>query len=151
MRSHLLITAGLLTGVFVATSALAQEMKPEELLKARQGMMEAVRYQLGPIFGAAKGAVPLSAATVEAAENVVGIAHALKSVYGSGTADLPGSNAKPEAFTDPKFLAGYDKLADAAAKVAADAKANNLDALKADVGAIGGACKGCHDDFRKKI
>ena len=148
MRPLFVAIAGLLAGTFVVSSALAQEMKPEEVLKARQGMMEAVRMQLGPIFGAAKGAVPLPAAA-EAADNVVGLAHALKTAYGNG--DLPGSNAKPEAFTDPKFLAGYDKLADAAAKVAADAKANNLDGLKADVGAIGAACKGCHDDFRKKI
>jgi len=147
MRPFLAVTAGLLAGALVATSALAQEMKPEELLKARQGMMEAVRMQLGPIFGAAKGAVPLPVAA-QAADNVVGLAHALKTAYGNG--DLPGSNAKPEAFTDAKFLAGYDKLADAAAKVAADAKGGNLDALKADVGAIGGACKACHDDFRKK-
>jgi cytochrome c556 len=150
MRPYIAIVAGLVAGSLFAASALAQEMKPEELLKARQGMMEAVRMQLGPIFGAAKGAVPLSAATAEAADNVVGLAHALKTAYGKGTEALPGSNALPEAFTDPKFMAGYDKLADAAAKVAADAKANNLDALKTDVNAIGGACKGCHDNFRKK-
>lgn len=150
MRPLFVAIAGLLVGTFVVSSALAQEMKPEELLKARQGMMEAVRMQLGPIFGAAKGGAPLPAAA-DAADNVVGLAHALKTAYGKGTEDLPNSGAKPEAFTDPKFLAGYDKLADAAAKVAADAKANNLDGLKADVGAIGAACKGCHDDFRKKI
>ena len=149
MRLMKSVVVGLVAGTCFVASAYAQQMKPEELLKARQGLMEAVRLQLGPIFGAAKGAVPLSAAA-ESADNVVGLAHALKTAYASGTEDLPGSNAKPEAFTDPKFLAGYDKLAEAAAKVAADAKANNADALKADVGAIGDACKGCHDNFRKK-
>jgi len=153
MRRTLLVTACWAASAAIAvSSALAQQqMKPEELLKARQGMMEAVRMQLGPIFAAVKGAVPISAATVDAAENVVGLAHALKTAYGQGAADLPGSNALPEAFQDPKFLAGYDKLADAAAKVTADAKANNLDALKADAGAIGDVCKGCHDKFRKKL
>jgi len=150
MRPFIAIAAGLVAGSLVAATALAQEMKPEELLKARQGMMEAVRMQVGPLFGVAKGAMPLSAATAETADNVVGLAHALKTAYSKGTEDLPGSNAKPEAFTDPKFLAGYDKLAEAAAKVAADARANNLDALKNDVNGIGAACKGCHDDFRKK-
>jgi len=150
MRRSIVIAAGLVAGAAFAVSAAAQQMKPEEILKARQGMMEAVRYEIGPIFGAAKGAVPLAVAATSA-DNVVGLAHALKSLYGKDLADLPNSNAKPEAFSDPKFLAGYDKLADAAAKVAADAKANNLDALKADVGAIGDACKGCHDDFRKKL
>jgi cytochrome c556 len=149
MRLIHAIAAGIVAGSVLAAPVFAQQMKPEELLKARQGLMEAVRMQLGPIFGAAKGAAPLSAAA-DSADIVVGLAHALKTAYAKGTEDLPGSNAKPEAFSDPKFLAGYDKLADAAAKVAADAKANNADALKADVGAIGDACKGCHDNFRKK-
>ncbi|MCB2043690.1 MAG: cytochrome c, partial [Rhodoferax sp.] len=26
----------------------------------------------------------------------------------------------------------------------------NIDAIKAQVGATGGACKACHDDFRKE-
>ena len=146
--SHALVAAAFAGSLFTAT-AYAQQMKPEELLKARQGLMEAVRLQLGPIFGAAKGGGSLADAA-QAADNLVGLANTLKTAYAKGTEDLPGSNAKPEAFSDPKFIGGYDKLAEAAAKVAADAKANNADALKADVGAIGEACKGCHDNFRKK-
>lgn len=151
MRRMLLISAGLAVGLSFAAGAVAQEMKPEELIKARQGLMEAVRMQLGPIVAVVKGNAPLTPATAETAETIVGLAHALKSAYGPGTEALPGSNAKPEAFSDPKFLGGYDKLAAAAAKLAADAKANNIDAVKADFGEVGGACKGCHDNFRKKI
>ena len=150
MRRFAIVTTGLLAGAILAATALAQEMKPAEILKARQGMMEAVRMQLGPIVAAAKGG-PITPATAQAAENIVGLAHALKDAYGKGTEDIKGSNAKPEAFTDPKFLAGYDKLAEAAMKTAADAKANDAAAMGADLKAIGGACKGCHDNFRKKI
>jgi cytochrome c556 len=149
MRRFAIATTGLLAVAFAA-SAVAQEMKPEDILKARQGLMEAVRMQLGPIVAAAKGGA-ITPATAQAAENLVGLAHALKDAYGKGTENLPGSNAKPEAFSDPKFLGGYDKLAEAAAKAAADAKANNAAAMGDDLKAIGGACKGCHDDFRKKI
>jgi cytochrome c556 len=148
MRRFVIATTGLLAVAFAA-SAVAQEMKPEEILKARQGLMEAVRMQLGPIVAAAKGGA-ITPATAQAAENIVGLAHALKDAYGKGTENLQGSNAKPEAFSDPKFLGGYDKLAEAAAKAAADAKANNAAAMGDDLKAIGGACKGCHDDFRKK-
>lgn len=150
MRRFAIVSVGLIAGVALAASALAQEMKPEEILKARQGLMEAVRMQLGPIVAVAKGGA-ITPETAQAAENLVGLAHALKAAYGKGTENLPGSNAKPEAFTDPKFLGGYDKLAEAAAKAAADAKANDAAAVKADLGMIGGACKGCHEDFRKKI
>lgn len=150
MRRILLVSTSLVVGVSFAAAALAQEMKPEEIIKARQGLMEAVRMQLGPIVAVAKGA-PLTPATAEAAETIVGLAHALKAAYGPGTENLPGSHAKPEAFSDPKFLGGYDKLAAAATKLAADAKANNADAVKADLGEVGGACKGCHDNYRVKF
>ncbi len=150
MRRFAIVSAGLVAGAALAASALAQEMKPEEILKARQGLMEAVRMQLGPIIAVAKGGA-VTPETAQAAENIVGLAHALKDAYGKGTENLPNSNAKPEAFTDPKFLGGYDKLAEAAMKAAADAKANNADAVKADLNQIGGVCKGCHDDFRKKV
>jgi cytochrome c556 len=150
MRRFAIVSAGLITATVLAASALAQEAKPEQILKARQGLMEAVGIQLGPIIAVAKGG-PITPATAEAAENIVALAHVLKTVYGKGTENLPGSNAKPEAFSDPKFLGGYDKLAEAAAKTAADAKANNADAVKADLGMIGSACKGCHENFRKKI
>lgn len=151
MRRIAVVSACLAIGVSCVAGAFAQEMKPEEILKARQGLMEAVRMQLGPIVAVTKGTAPLSPATAEAAETIVGLAHALKSAYGQGTENLPGSHAKPEAFSDPKFLAGYDKLAAAATKLAADAKANNIDAVKADLGDVGGACKGCHDNYRVKF
>jgi len=35
-------------------------------------------------------------------------------------------------------------------KLAMVAKGGNIDAIKAQVGATGGACKACHDDFRKE-
>jgi cytochrome c556 len=35
-------------------------------------------------------------------------------------------------------------------KLAVVAKAGNIDTLKAQVGATGGACKACHDNFRKE-
>jgi cytochrome c556 len=151
MRRMFIVSTSLAIGVSFAAAALAQEMKPEEIIKARQGLMEAVRMQLGPIVAVVKGNAPLSPATAETAETIVGLAHALKGAYGQGTENLPGSHAKAEAFSDPKFLGGYDKLAAAAAKLAMDAKANNIDAVKADLGEVGGACKGCHDNYRVKF
>lgn len=151
MRRIILASACMAAGILFADAAFTQEMKPEEIIKARQGLMEAVRMQIGPIVAVVKGAAPLSPATAEAADTIVGLAHALKSAYGKGTESLPGSHAKAEAFSDPKFLEGYDKLAAAATKLAADARANNLDAVKADLGDVGGACKGCHDNYRVKF
>lgn len=146
MRRSLMLAAGLVAGVFVA--AHAADMKPEDLLKARQGMMEAVRLQVGPIVAVVKGDAPLNEKTVAAAENIAALARVLPTTYVPGMGGLPGSNAKPEAFTDPKFVDGYKALEDAADKIAAAAKANNLDEVKAGLGDLGKVCKGCHDKFR---
>jgi cytochrome c556 len=35
-------------------------------------------------------------------------------------------------------------------KLAATAKTGNLDSIKTAVGATGGACKNCHDAYRKE-
>jgi cytochrome c556 len=47
-----------------------------------------------------------------------------------------------------KFDEGAKKLAADAAKLAAAAKTNNLDQLKAAFGETAGNCKACHDNFR---
>ena len=35
-------------------------------------------------------------------------------------------------------------------KLSAAARTGNIDAIKTAAGAVGGACKGCHDAFRKE-
>jgi cytochrome c556 len=47
-----------------------------------------------------------------------------------------------------KFDAAAKKMVEESAKLAAAAKANNLDQLKAAFGATAASCKACHDDFR---
>ena len=65
--------------------------------------------------------------------------------------DKGETKAKPEIWTDtPKFKAVGEKLNVEAIKLSAAVKSGNMDALKSAVGAVGGTCKSCHDDFRKE-
>jgi len=68
---------------------------------------------------------------------------------------VPGSDkgaptrAKAEVWSDgAKFKAAAEKMQSEVAKLDAAAKGGNLDAIKGAMGAVGGACKACHDDFR---
>jgi cytochrome c556 len=68
-------------------------------------------------------------------------------VEGSGTGN---TRAKPEIWSDnAKFKAAAEKMQGEMSKLAAAAKTGNLDNIKAAFGPVGGACKACHDDFRK--
>ena len=65
--------------------------------------------------------------------------------------DKGETRAKPEIWTDTaKFKAVGEKLNADAVKLLAAAKSGNIDTIKASVGAVGGDCKACHDDFRKE-
>ena len=104
----------------------------------------------GRIAAMASGRVPFDAAV--AAEN----AAILETVTRLPLAGfIPGSDkgetrAKPEIWTDTaKFKAVGDKLNADAIKLTAAIKTGNMDTIKSAVGAVGGACKACHDDFRK--
>lgn len=144
-----LLTAGLAAAaIFGATAAQAQ-MKPDEQLKMRQGLMQAVKHQAGPLLGFAQGKGELPADAAARAENLAALAKMAPLGWGKGTEALDGSKTKAEAFTDAKFQDGWKATASEAAKLADAAKAGNADAIKAQAGAVGKLCKGCHDDFKK--
>lgn len=135
--------------VLGAASAQAQ-MKPEDQLKMRQGLMQAVKHQAGPLLGFAQGKAELPADAAARAENLAALAKIAPLAWGKGTESLAGANTKPDAFTEPKFMEGWKAIAAEAAKLADLTKAGSPDAIKAQAGAVGKLCKGCHDDFRKE-
>ena len=47
-------------------------------------------------------------------------------------------------------MAAADKMQGEMTKLVAATKTGNIDTIKAAVGATGGSCKACHDNFRKE-
>jgi len=78
------------------------------------------------------------------------LAKILPTTFGKGSEALAKSDTKPEAFTKAEFLQGFDTLGVEAAKLEVAAKAGDVDGVKAGVGAVGKACKACHDTFRNE-
>jgi cytochrome c556 len=71
--------------------------------------------------------------------------------FGEGTDMAGNTKAKPEVWSDnAKFKEAADKMMAEVGKLNAAAKTGKLDDLKAAVGATGGTCKNCHDNFRNK-
>lgn len=148
MRLTTLATT-LATLIATATPALAADApKPEDMLKMRQGLFQAVKVNFGPLVAIAKGEAQPGEKTAQQAENLAALAKIVPMSFGAGTEALPNARTKAEAFTSADFAKGATMFQSETAKLAEAAKSGSADAIKAQVGAVGKTCKGCHDSFR---
>lgn len=135
----------------ISTSSWADE-RSEKAIEARQGLLLVMAQYFGPIVGMAKGEIPFDAAVIEKnAGNVAVLAPMLADVFRH---DTSASGLETEAKAN--IWANYDdfsaKAATAAERAEALAMAATQDrrATMKAVGALGAACKNCHDNYRQK-
>lgn len=146
LASFVLATAA----VTLAAPVHAQFAKPEDAIKYRKAALTVMAAHFGRVAAMANGRMPFDAG---AAASNAATAEMMSKLpwagFGDGT-DKGDTKAKPEIWADKaKFTAAAEKMQGEMTKLAAVAKGGNIDAIKAQVGATGGACKACHDDFRK--
>lgn len=134
-------------GMAVATTgglALAQA----DVIKARQEGMKAQGAAMAAIKKVIEANGP-AAGAASPAETIAATSAKLPSLFPAGSDKGAETWAKPEIWANK---AEFDKLAmnakAAAEKLAASAKAGNMDAVKADFAALGGACGACHRPYR---
>lgn len=136
--------------VTLAAPAHAQFAKPEDAVKYRKAALTVMAAHFGRVAAMANGRMPFDAGV--AASNAATAEMMSKlpwAGFGDGT-EKGDTKARPEVWSDKvKFTAAADKMQAEMTKLAVVAKGGNLDAIKAQVGATGGSCKACHDDFRK--
>lgn len=150
MRSTMLAAAAFAVALGAAAPALANGAKPEEVLKMRQGLWQAVKANFGPLVAIAKGEAQPGAQTAQQAENLAALAKIVPMSFGPGSENIPNARTKPEAFTSADFAKGAQMFQAETAKLADAAKAGSLDGIKAQAGAVGKTCKTCHDSFRNE-
>ena len=135
----------------LAAPAHAQFAKPEDAIKYRKAAFQVMQTHFGRVGAMANGRIPFDAAVIA---NNAAIAETMSKLpyaaFIDGT-DKGDTNAKPEIWANrAKFNAAAEKMQGEMSKLAVVAKAGTIDAIKAQVGATGGTCKACHDDFRKE-
>lgn len=136
----------------VSALALATTAAFADIVADRQAAMKDNAKQVGVLVKMAKGEAAFDAAAVLAAltalnSNVQKIDVAAS--FPAGT-DKGDTTASPKIWEDAAgFQAEVDKFKAVAASAAA-APAQDLGALKAQVGAIGQTCASCHQSFRVK-
>ena len=140
-----------------SAGAIAKDDANEKAIDARKAEMELRSFYAGTLFGMAKGAIDYDA---ELAGKMAGALSELAAFYnknggayfwpkGSDASAYPDSTtAKANIWTTyPEIGEASKKYEEAVAGLAAEA-GNGLGALRANIGALGKSCKGCHDKFR---
>lgn len=135
-------------GLMLATPAWADGAKPEEMLKMRQGLWQAVKTSFGPLGAIAKGEAQMGPQTAQQAETLAALARIVPMGFAPGSEKLPGARTKPEAWTDAAFSGGVTNFQAETAKLAEAARDGQADAVKKQAGAVAKLCKSCHDNFR---
>jgi cytochrome c556 len=153
MVRKMLVSAVALAGLAVMAPAHAQFQKPEDAVAYRRGAFNVMGNHFARVGAMATGKVPFDAAAVQANADIVQTMSKLPFMaFGDGTQSVGNTNALPEVWSQgDKFKAASQKMQDAVSKLNAAAKTGNQDEIKAAFGDAGQACKGCHDDFRKKL
>ncbi|MEI7531950.1 MAG: cytochrome c [Betaproteobacteria bacterium] len=126
----------------------AQFAKSEDAIKYRKAALTVMSTHFGRIGAVVKGA-PYNKDAVASDANIVAMLSTLPwQGFGPGH---EGGNALPEVWSNAdKFKSNADKLQETTAALKVAANSGDLEAIKKAFGATGQACKGCHDDFRKK-
>ena len=139
-------TKALIAGfILVGGVALAGQATDPDA-KMRQDLMDANGAAMKVLGGMASGDVAFDATAAAAAvkalvDDAANIPVAFKN---QGAAD-PKSAAKPEIWTN---WDAFVKNAAALGTAASAMDTTSLDGIKAGLGAVGGACKTCHTDFK---
>ncbi len=126
----------------------------EAAIDARQSVMKIYAFNLGILGDMAKGETPYDAgAASAAASNLVAAAGMdTRAMWprGSDAAALGEETTKARAELWQNFAEAGEHgqaLTEATAAMAA-ASGDGLNAVRANIGAIGDSCKGCHESFR---
>ena len=142
-----------LLSLSLVLGASASDDPNEKAIKARRAVMTLQSWYAGPLFQMAQGAMEYDA---EMARTYAAHLHTMATAEGAAMWPAGTGNdayegktrALPEIWsTWPEAGEKAQALADASAELAAVA-GDGLGALRSKIGAVGNACKGCHDDFR---
>jgi cytochrome c556 len=148
-RSSLAVLVALALGV-AGGAALAQ-VKPELLVKQRQSVMTLQGKYFGPLAAMAQGKAPYNADIVKRNAGFLdNLTRMPWDTFDPSTKDVK-SNALPAVWEQPdKFKEASSRLENEAHKLWEVSQSGDESAVKAQIGAVGKACGGCHESFRQK-
>ena len=149
-RSGMAVAVALALGV--TAGAVFAQQKPEVLVKQRQSVMTLQGKYFGPLAGMAQGKIPYNADVVRRnAAFLDNLSRMPWDTFDPSTKDVKPSGALPAIWEQPdKFKEAAARLENEAHKLYEVSGSGDEAAVKAQIGAVGKACGGCHESFRQK-
>ncbi len=137
-------------GLAISATAAAQA-KPEQLVKQRQAAMTLQGKYFGPLGAMAQGKAPYNAELVRHNAAFLDVLAKMPwDGFAASTKDVKSATL-PAVFTDAaKFKEAQDRLQSEISKLVSVSKSGDEAAVKAQLGAVGKSCGGCHENFREK-
>src|SRR3954466_5069326 len=135
----------------VSAGAAFAQQKPEVMVKQRQSVMTLQGKYFGPMAGMAQGKVPYNADVVKRNSAYLdNLSRMAWDGFDPSTKDVK-SAALPAIYeqTD-KFKEAASRLENESHKLYQVAQSGDEAAVKAQIGAVGKSCGGCHESFRQK-
>ncbi|MEZ5668094.1 MAG: cytochrome c [Alphaproteobacteria bacterium] len=144
------MAAGAIAVTMVAAGSFsAAESTGEGLIKYRQSVMGALGAHMGAISRIVRGEADHPDQLLAHAQAVQALAMMIPEAF-ADNAEGAENEAKPEIWSDAAgFAAKAEALQTAAADFVAAAETGDMAAAGAALGGVGGACKGCHDNYRE--
>ena len=136
----------------LAAGGVLAQAKPEVLVKQRQAAMTLQGKYFGPLAAMAQGKAPYNAEVVK--RNAGFLDNLSRMPWDGFDPSTTGvkSHAKPEVFTDSAGVKeAISRLENETHKLYEVSQKGDEAAVKAQIGAVGKACGGCHEKFREKL
>ena len=135
----------------LAATAIAQ-MKPDEVIEYRRSVMTVVGWNFKPMNAMVKGKIPFDAKEFAMhAERVAVMAPQALEGFAKGSDKGAETDALPEIWTHfEDFQSKLDDLVNESKAMSEVAKTGDEAKMKDQFKKLGGACKACHDKYKKK-
>lgn len=139
--------AAILSAALLASGAQAAD---EGAAEYREAIFEAIGGHMSAMVGIIKGEVPHRQDLALHAKGIAALAPVTQHIFPADSY-IEGGHAKAEIWSDPDaFAERRQNFLDAAAALGAVADSGDQAAFMGAFKTLGGACKGCHDNFRAK-
>ena len=148
-RSATAVVVALALGV--AAGTVFAQQKPEVLVKQRQAVMTLQGKYFGPMAAMAQGKAPYNAEVVKRnAAYLDNLSRMAWDGFDASTKDVKSASLPAIYEQTPKFKEAASRLENEAHKLWEVSQRGDEAAVKAQIGAVGKSCGGCHNDFRQK-
>ncbi len=150
VRIILSVLAVTLVSAFALPSIAGDD--PDNVLKYRKAVMKSIGGHMGAMAAIVKGQVSYPASHIALhAEGLNASSQLIADAFKANVKPTNKTRAKPDIWKEwDKFAAAAKATSTESAKLAQVAKGGDMAAIKAQFGALGKSCGGCHKPFRAK-